>query len=110
MALITKLRCPCGIEYWVYIPKKVLYRELCGGRVELGKKIDEYEQGKGEIALAGEAAELRGFQFRDISINEIIQCECGEVFDMLKAIHLDIEFPGMGVLNYEEVRVSQYEV
>jgi len=104
MALITTLQCSCGKEYLIYVPRRILYKEIFrGGGVGLGKLIDEHERDRGEIALAGETAELRGVEFRDISVNEIIQCECGRVFDMLRIIDLDIKYSGVGVLNYEEV-------
>jgi len=111
MALITTLQCSCGKEYLIYVPRRILYKEIFrGGGVELGKMIDEHERGSGEIALAGETAELRGVEFRDISINEIIQCECGRVFDMLRLISLSVKYWDVGVLYYEEVRIPQYEV
>ncbi|MBA7491996.1 hypothetical protein ES702_02545 [subsurface metagenome] len=109
MALITTLQCSCGREWLIYVPKKLLYKEIFrGGGVELGKLMDEQKERRGEIALAQEGAELRGVKFRDISISEIIQCDdCGRVFDMLRIIDLDIKYPG--VLDYQEVKVAQYE-
>lgn len=29
---------------------------------------------------------------------------------MLRMIHLDIKYPDMGVLDYEEVRIPQYDI
>jgi len=111
MALITALQCSCGIEYLIYVPRRILYKEIFrGGGAGLGKMIDQHEQQRGEIALAGETAELRGVEFRDISVNEIIQCECGRVFDMLRLISLSVKYWDVGVLNYEEVRIPQYKV
>lgn len=113
MALITTIQCSCGREWLIYVPKRVLFREIFSkgmgsNGIRVGKLIDEQEERRGEIALAEEGAELRGVAFRDVSINEIIQCECGRVFDMLRMIDLDLKYPG--VLGYEEVRMPQYDV
>lgn len=83
----------------------MLFREYFrGGGVKPGELIDKKERERGEIALAQEEAELNGFIFRDVGINEIIQCECGAVYDMLRTIYLDLKY--FNVLGYEEVRVE----
>lgn len=110
MALTTTLHCDCGKTYVIYIPKRILFKEIFkgdgvgyGSGVVFGKMLDQQETKRGEIELAQEEAELDGYEFRNINVNEVIQCECGAVFDMLRAIQLDIKYQ---VLRYEEVRTG----
>lgn len=111
MALITTLRCSCGKEWLIYMPKRMLFREIFrGGGVELGKAIDEHERDRGEVALVEGAAELNGVELRDISVNEIIQCRCGLVIDMLRLITLSVKYPEVSFMQYKEVRIPQYKV
>ena len=108
MALTTPFYCDCGKVYIIYIPKRMLFREMFkGGGVKLGTLIDKKERERGEVALAQETAEFSGYEFRDVGINEIIQCECGAVYDVLRAIYLSIKFPDLKVLNYREVRTNK---
>ncbi len=107
MALITTFDCPCGERYCVYIPKQLLFREIFkgdgvgfGSGMVLGKMLDQQRSEREEVALIGEAAELCGFIFKDISTNEVIQCSCGRVFDLLRVIRLDLDNPDLELINY----------
>lgn len=86
MASIFSYRCKCGRVYSVYLSKEMQYREMFDDpkMIEEGKRIDEEERKAGEVEDARRMImEATGTKLRDTRINEIIQCECGEIFDAL---------------------------
>lgn len=86
MASIFSYRCRCGRVHAVYLSKEMQYREMFDDpkMIEDGKRIDEEERKSGEVEDARRMMmKVTGTKLRDASINEIIQCECGEIFDTL---------------------------
>lgn len=85
MALTLAYQCSCGEVYIVYVPQKLQTREL-GQSLEMireAEKVDKEERESGWIESIKTDLEDVGAKFIDSSINEVIQCECGEVFDLL---------------------------
>lgn len=86
MASIFSYRCKCGRVYSIYVPKEMQFKEMFGDpkMIEEGRLIDKREQEAGEVENARRImTEEAETEFRDASVNEVIQCECGEVFDVL---------------------------
>ena len=86
MASSTMLKCPCGKVYHIYIPKRLQHREVFGTpeAAEYRKRIDRLEKEMGKIKWMKYIAErVLGGEWIDASINEVIECECGEVYNVL---------------------------
>jgi len=85
MAFILTYQCSCEEIYAVYVPQKLQAREL-GQSLKMireAEKADKEERESGWIERIKTGLEDVGAKFIDSSINEVIQCECGEVFDLL---------------------------
>ena len=54
--------------------------------LSIANEIDHSPMIRKELCLAKQVAESLDYEFRDAGINEIIQCECGEIMDLLEQI------------------------
>ena len=86
MATTLTYLCDCGKKYMVFVSKKILITELMGQpeRTKEAERWDKEEEKAGEIEMAKEMAKMFGAdEFIDTRVNEVYQCECGKVFDLL---------------------------
>jgi len=77
--------CQCGRKYYLYMPFKMYAKEAgySPKGIAVAEKIDKEDHTPERMEIQKKIAELYGAEFKDLSVNEIVQCECGKVLDML---------------------------
>jgi len=75
----------CGQLYLLYIPHKLEAKELNCSPEEIVKagKLDDEEKKTGTIEHLKNVAKTIGAKFIDMSVKEMLQCDCGATFDLL---------------------------
>ena len=82
MALTMIYRCACGINYHLYIPKRVIFGEIMGSCEQDWIQVDIQEERAGEIDVARKHASMIGSRFVDYRDNQITICNCGAIIDI----------------------------
>lgn len=75
----------CQQLYQLYIPNRVQAKAVNLGPEEIAyaTKLDKELKETGKVENVKRMAKRIGAKFVDASVNEIVQCDCGEVFDLL---------------------------
>lgn len=86
MTLILMLKCSCGKYYSVYVPKRMLFKERIGTpeAIREGEILDRRDTNREEVKNFAENAQ--GAKFVDASISDVVQCECGNVLDIVQLV------------------------
>lgn len=74
----------CGQIYQCYIPKRIQTKQLnCPPEIiEKAKQSDKEDEESGAIEKVKRMAKHMRAKYVDMSVNEVMQCDCGEVYDL----------------------------
>lgn len=75
----------CGQIYQLYIPKKLQTKELnCVPEIiAKAEQSDKEDRESGAVEKLKRMADRIGAKFINMSVNEVVQCDCGEIYDLL---------------------------
>lgn len=87
MALALAVRCECGREYSVYIPKARILAAIRGDKalpeeIKQAEKLDFQEQQAGKVEWVRHIAERDGITFVDSRDVQVIICRCGREIEV----------------------------